>query len=85
MPRPKNSATGKVTEFRTGLDYLRRVDQDGLATEVGRVQGLYLELGSIKALAKELAVGKRTLERAIRDVPELRKAINDARVRMGRP
>lgn len=85
MSRPMASATGKVTEFRNRLDYLRRENQELLTEEVSRVAGLYVEHGSIKRTAKALDIGKRTLERAIRDIPELSGAIESARVRMGRP
>lgn len=87
MPRPSDCATGKVTGFRAELDYLRTHPETvyTLGEACKRVAALYLETGSIKATAKGLGVGKRTLERAIRDVPELATEIETARVRMGRP
>ena len=84
MPRPKKASSGKVSEFRADLDSLKRRDREGFATEVERVKAIYETTGSIKATAKQLGVGKRTLERAMVDVPELGRAINSARVLMGR-
>lgn len=87
MPRPKDCTTGKVTGFRSELDYLRTHPETiyTLKEACERVAAVYLDKGSIAKTAKGLGVGKRTLERAMRDIPELASEIETARVRMGRP
>ncbi len=84
MPRPKKSSVGKVTDFRTDLDSFRRNDKERFLAEVDRVRSIYMTTGSIKATAKKLDIGKRTLERALSNVSELAEAIDSARVLMGR-
>lgn len=84
MPRPKGSATGKVTEFRRDLDTYRQRDRDRFDVEIERVKGIYRQTKSIAKTAKVLNVGKRTLERAMRDIAELAKAIEGVRVLLGR-
>ncbi len=84
MPRPFRPANGKVSEFRADLESLRRRDKEGFESEVERVKRIYQTTGSIKATAGQLRIGKRTLERAMLDVPELSKAIDNARILMGR-
>lgn len=84
MPRPKSSHTGKVTEFRTALDYLRQNNPEKFGELIEKVKAIYKTTGSIKATAGQLGVGKRTLERAMGDIAELRSAIDGARAIMGR-
>ena len=93
MPRPKDKVTGKVTDFRTELDYLRSHPEvksaedpevSGFDALLTKVKTIYKRTGSIAKTASALKVGKRTLERAIRDVAELSRAIESARVTMGR-
>ncbi len=84
MPRPKKSSVGKVTDFRTDLDSFRRHDEKRFKEEIDRVRSIYMTTGSIKATAKKLEIGKRTLERAMSNITELADAIESARVLMGR-
>lgn len=84
MPRPKSSATGKVTEFRRDLDTYRQRDRDRFDAEIARVKEIYRRTKSIAKTSKELAIGKRTLERAIKDIAELSAAIDSVRVILGR-
>lgn len=85
MARPHNG-TGKTTDFRGELDYLRGKPE--FATQyqeaIGRVKQIYAETANIGTTAERLGIGKRTLERAMLDIPELQTAINDVRVAFGR-
>lgn len=84
MPRPKSSATGKTTEFRNDLETFRRRDREKFDEEIARVKAIYKRTGSIAKTSAELRIGKRTLERAIKDIQELAQAIESARVLLGR-
>lgn len=84
MPRPMGTHTGKVTELRENLNVFRRSDVQRFEAEVQRIKSVYAVHGSIKATAAELKIGKRTLERAMRDIPELNEAIESVRVLSGR-
>lgn len=78
------TATGKVTGFRRDLDTYRLRDPERFATEIARVKEIYRRTKSIAKTAKELEIGKRTLERAARDIAELATAIESVRVLLGR-
>lgn len=88
MPRPMSTLTGKITDLRSELDYLRGhpeivTDEDPKVTAysatIQKVKGIYAAEGSIKKTAARLGVGKRTLERAMNVHAELARAIDDVR------
>lgn len=85
MARPKQG-TGKTTDFRGELDYLRGKPEfaQQYADAIARVKQIYSETENIGKTAERLGIGKRTLERAMSDIPELQSAINDVRVAFGR-
>lgn len=83
MAKPKKGS-GKTSEWREDLNSFRRTDLTKFAAEVERVKQIYIRCGNVGQTAKELDIGKRTLERAMGDVPELQSAIDSARVMMGR-
>jgi len=84
MPRPKATATGKVTAFRRNLDTWREEDRARFDSEIERVKEIYRRRKTITYTAQELKIGKRTLERAINDIAELGKAIDSVRALLGR-
>ncbi len=93
MPRPMNTPTGKVTDTRAELDYLREhpeimspdhPERSVYQEVIDRVKAIYATEGSIKRTAKKLKIGKRTLERAMKDHPDLSNAIDSVRAMFGR-
>ncbi len=87
MPRPMNTVTGKVTDLRTELDYLREHPEiksedpevSAYQAAIARVKGIYASERSIKKTAKVLKIGKRTLERAMVAHEALSVAISEVR------
>ncbi len=82
MGRPKSTTTGKVSKLRQELDYLRgQAEQaDQFNAAIARVVKVYEDVGSLRAAAKILCVSPRTLDRAIKEIPELALAMRSARL-----
>lgn len=83
MARPQHG-TGKTTDWREDLNAFRRNDPEKFAAMVAEAKQFYETKGSVAETAKALKIGKRTFERAMSDIPELRSAIDSARVSYGR-
>lgn len=83
MPSPQHG-TGKTSEWREDLNYLRRHDPGKYQEEIDRVKQIYARKQTVRDTADALKVGKRTFERAMLDFPELRKAIDSVRAGLGR-
>jgi hypothetical protein len=84
MPKPLNGS-GRSTAWREDLNTFRRLeDRVQFAARVLQVKQLYALLGSVGATSRPLGIGKRTLERAMVEVPELGAAIDDVRTGAGR-
>lgn len=88
-----NTVTGKVTDVRAELDYLREHPEvmskehpeiTAYNAAVDRIKAIYAMEGTIKKAAKRLRIGKRTLERAMRDHPDVGRAIDAVRAACGR-
>lgn len=83
MTRP-NKGSGKTTEWREDLNALRRLDKGAFEAKIEQVKQLYQEHGSVGRVVVALGIGKRTFERAMLDIPELKRAVDSARTMFGR-